>query len=99
VRKGRTRIDKLDQRFPGLGDQVRKWFNLGIPCIRVVQLLEELYGVSVPRWTVGYFRTKFWARERERDEARQIHAEATQAFNRLQALKAAAGANFQGFDK
>jgi hypothetical protein len=99
VAKEMTKIHKLEQHFPGLADQVRKWFDTGIPCIQVVQLLREQYGVSVPRWTVGYFRTKFWARERERMEARLIELAAIAEFNRLQEMKAASGANFQGFDK
>ena len=94
-----TRIKQLDQRFPGLADQVKKWFDLGMTSQQVAGLLREQYEVSVPRWAVGYFRTRYWARERARDEARRIQATATAAFNRLQEMKAASAAGFQGLEK
>lgn len=93
-----TKIKQLDQRFPGLADQVKKWFDLGMTSQQVVQLLREQYAVSVSRWAVGYFRTRYWARPRELEEARQSEAAATAAFNRLQEMKATSGAGFQGVE-
>jgi hypothetical protein len=93
-----TKINQLDLRFPGLADQVRNCFDLGMTSQQVAQLLREQYEVSVPRWAVGYFRTRYWARPREREEARRIEATATAAFNRLQEMKAASGAGFRGVE-
>jgi hypothetical protein len=64
-----TKIEKLDKRFPGLADQVRRWFDLGIHVRDVAELLREHYGVSVPKSTVGNFRARRWARERETRES------------------------------
>ena len=60
-----TRIEKLDQRFPGLAAQVREWFAEGVPVLGVVERLRERYGVSVPKSTVGNFRARRWVREQE----------------------------------
>ena len=59
------RIEELDQRFPGLADKVRTWFNQGVPVRKVADLLFEQYQVAVPRATVGNFRARCWAPERE----------------------------------
>ena len=53
-----TKIKQLDQHIPGLADQVRKWFDLGMTSQHVAHLLREKYEVSVSRWTVGYFRKR-----------------------------------------
>jgi len=60
-----TKIEQLDQQFPGLADDVRMWFWQGFPVLRVVDLLRERYHVSVPKSTVGNFRARRWVRERE----------------------------------
>jgi hypothetical protein len=60
-----THIEKLDQQFPGLAAQVRAWFAEGVPVLRVVELLQAQYGVSVPKSTIGNFRVRRWAREQE----------------------------------
>ena len=94
-----TKIKQLDQHFPGFADQVMRWFDLGKTSQQVVQLLQDQYEVSVPRWAVGYFRTRYWARQRELEEARRIEATATATFNRMLEMKTASGANFQGLEK
>ena len=94
-----TKIEQLDQSFPGLADQVRIWFDLGRTAQQVAQLLQEQYQVSVPRTTVGNFRTQRWARERALRQKRESRAAATAAFNQLQEMKAASGPNFQGVAK
>ena len=60
-----TRIEKLDQQYPGLADSVRDWFNQGISSEKVKELIREKYGFTVGRWDVGYFRTERWVPERE----------------------------------
>jgi len=34
-----TKIEQLDQRFPGLADQVRKWFAQGFSAEKISVLL------------------------------------------------------------
>jgi ribulose bisphosphate carboxylase small subunit len=94
-----TKIEQLDQPFPGLANQVRAWFDLGMTAQRVAQLLREQYQVSVPRTTVGNFRTRRWARERELQQARRAEAVVTAEFARMQKMKAASGSNFRGLEK
>ena len=60
-----NKIELLDQRFPGLADRVRVWFNQGVPVLKVAELLLERYHISVPRATIGNFRSRRWVRERE----------------------------------
>jgi hypothetical protein len=60
-----TKIEQLDQRFPGLADKVRLWFDRGVPMREVSKLLFQQYTVSVPRATLGNFRARRWVRERE----------------------------------
>ncbi|MGD0221757.1 MAG: hypothetical protein ABSF71_05430 [Terriglobia bacterium] len=60
-----TKIEKLDQRFPGLAARVRTWFDQGISVLKIVDLLREHYGVSVPKSTVGNFRAWRWVPDRE----------------------------------
>ncbi len=60
-----TRIEKLDQKLPGLADQVSAWFNEGLSTQRVVDLLTKWFGLRVPRSTVGSFRARRWMRDRQ----------------------------------
>ena len=55
-----TRIEKLDQQFPGLAVRVKVWFDKGVEVRKVVELLREHYQVDVPRSTVGNFRAHRW---------------------------------------
>jgi hypothetical protein len=64
-----TRIEKLDQQYPGLADQVRRWFALGVHVRKVSELLHEHYHVSVPQATVANFRAHRWVRELEARDA------------------------------
>ena len=60
-----TRIERLDQSYPGLADQVRVWFDRGVHVRKVVELLREHHHLCVARSTVGNFRARRWACERE----------------------------------
>ncbi len=42
-----TKIEKLDQTFPGLADDVRQWFGQGISAKKITALLFERYQVSL----------------------------------------------------
>ena len=73
-----TQVEKLDVRFPGLAEQVRAWFDQGIPIRSVSELLLECYGVSVPGTTLGNFRIRRWARDRELLRKKKIAGRAAQ---------------------
>lgn len=83
-----SKIEKLDQQFPGLADKVRVWFNLGLSAPKVADLLRAQYAVSVPRTTIGYFRATRWVRERQLKQQEQIAAQAAQQIAAERAMKA-----------
>lgn len=70
------KIEKLDQRFPGLANQVRQWFNEGVTVRKVEELLALRYNVRVPRPTIGRFRARRWVPERELSREKRITAAA-----------------------
>ncbi len=82
-----TKIEQLDAQFPGLADDVRKWFDLGVHVRQVAKFLFERYGVSVPKSTVGNFRARRWAREREVRQNEAVRREAVEEVCRELALK------------
>ena len=73
-----TQVEKFDVRFPGLADQVRAWFDQGIPIRKAAELLLEHYGVSVPGTTLGNFRKRRWAPDRELLRKKKIAGRAAQ---------------------
>jgi hypothetical protein len=77
-----TKIEKLDQRFPGLADQVRDWFNQGASVREVSELLFLQYNIYVPRTTVGNFRARRWARDQEILRQTRMTAAAAEALLR-----------------
>ncbi|MFZ0961668.1 MAG: hypothetical protein WAO35_12245 [Terriglobia bacterium] len=94
-----TRIEKLDQQFPGLADKVRLWFNQGLTAKAVALLLREQYQVSVHPRTVGVFRTRRWVRERKLGQEKETAAAASAEFTRLLEMKAAGAAGLPGVGK
>jgi len=75
-----TRIEKLDQKLPGLADKVRGWFNEGLSAQRVSELLREQFALQVPRSTVGNFRARRWMHDRQMACDRQSLVQAAQAY-------------------
>ncbi len=83
-----TKIEQLDTRFPGLADNVRKWFAQGITSEQIVGLLFEHYQVSVTTSPISSFRSRRWAPERERIEERRIAALVALEVTREQEIRA-----------
>ena len=77
-----TKIEQLDQRFPGLPDQVRDWFYQGASVREVSELLFLQYDVYVPRTTVRSFRARRCARELDFFRQERMTAAATEALMR-----------------
>jgi hypothetical protein len=71
-----TKIEKLDQRFPGLADNVRKWFAQGVSAKKIAVLLFQQYQVSLSPTPVGSFRSRRWVPEQELLRERKIAARA-----------------------
>ena len=86
-----TRIERLDERNPGLAGQIRKWFDQGISVRAVAELLRERYQVTLPENTIGYFRTTRWARERLERKERQTDVAASAEFERFLEMKRSSG--------
>ena len=86
-----TKIERLDQQFPGLADQVRNWFTQGISCEKVAVLLAERYPLAAPvgHSTVGSFRRKRWVGEMELLREKKIAVWAAQEVAREREIKAA----------
>jgi hypothetical protein len=92
-----TQVEKLDVRFPGLAEQVRAWFDQGIPIRSVSELLLEHYSVSVPGTTLGNFRKLRWARDRELLRKTKIAARAAHEIALERAIAASlAGETLEG---
>ncbi len=72
-----THIEALDRRLPGLADAVKAWFNQGVPVRQVVELIRRQYHIAVPRSTLGNFRARRWARDRELRLEKEPEARAT----------------------
>jgi hypothetical protein len=85
-----TKIETLDQRFPGLAGQVRKWFDQGIPQLKVVDMLRKQYGVAVAKSTLGNFRARRWVREREAAREMRLGALAIEELVRELEMKGSA---------
>jgi len=72
-----TKIEQLDQQFPGLAAKVMIWFDCGVVIHEVVERLRAEYQVSVPWSTVRNFRVCRWTPEvaaRKADYARRAAA-------------------------
>jgi 5'-3' exonuclease len=82
-----TKIEQLDESYPGLADNVRKWFDHGVQVRKVAELLFQQYNVCVPRATIGNFRARRWACEREGRHRAAIRREAVEEVCRELAMK------------
>jgi hypothetical protein len=89
MKKLLTSIEKLNRRFPGLLRKVMRWLDEGTSARQIKELLRERYGVSVPKSTVGYFRTHRWVPRREAIRERTLTALAHQEVLREKALRKA----------
>ncbi len=84
-----TKIELLDQQFPGLANEVRKWFAQGISCEKVGVLLAQRYPLPapLPHSTVGRFRSHRWVPEMELLRQKKIEAWAAQEVAREREIK------------
>ncbi len=69
-----TKIEQLDQRFPGLADNVRKWFAQGVSAEKIAALLFERYQVSLSPTPISSFRSRRWVPEQDRVREEKIAA-------------------------
>jgi hypothetical protein len=83
-----TKIEHLDERFPGLADNVRMWFAQGVTVKQIVALLFERYQVSLSTGPISSFRLKRWAPERKRIQEMRISALVALEVAREQEIKA-----------
>ena len=73
-----TKIEKLDTQYPGLADDVGKWFSQGISSCKVANLIFEKYRMVVVPRTVGGFRSRRWVPEQKLLREKRIAARAAQ---------------------
>ena len=91
-----TKIEKLDQEFPGLAGNVRKWFARGVSCEKIAALLSEQYQISLTPSPVGSFRSRRWVPEQEELREKTIETLAAQEVARCQEITAAMDAKIAG---
>ncbi len=85
-----TEIEKLNGRHPGLALKVKTWFEKGIECDAIPELLFKTYGVTVNVRAVESFRTKRWVPEKNRTQEKlETIKAAIQAFGGDAGLDAA----------
>lgn len=81
MRKVLTELEKLDGSHPGLLVKVKQWFDQGTIAAEIPQLIHDEFGLSVTETMAENYRSKRWAPEKERIEARKEAADAAiQAF-------------------
>ena len=91
-----SRIELLDQQFPGLADRVRKWFAEGVSCQKIAALLVEQYGAAArtAHSTVGSFRLKRWVPEQRLLQQRKIEILARQQVAQEREMRATLAREF-----
>ena len=82
-----TKIEILDQQFPGLADEVRKWFAQGISCKKIAELLFDRYGVSHSNSPVETFRARRWVTEQRLLQEKKIAALVVREIAREKAVR------------
>jgi hypothetical protein len=60
-----SQLEKLDGKYPGLLEKVKKWIDQGVTAKQLPKLLHAEYGVEVKEGVFNYFRAKKWATEKE----------------------------------
>jgi hypothetical protein len=96
MRKTLTKIEILDQQFPGLADQLRQWFCQGVSAEKIAARMFERYQLSVSPTTVGSFRSRRWVREQQLLQKRKIEILAAAEVAREQAIRASLAAKTPG---
>ncbi len=91
-----TKIEVLDQQYPGLADQVREWFCKGTSAKKVVALVGERYQVLLPIGTVLNFRSRRWVPEQKLLLEKKIALQAAAQVARDQAVRASLIARMAG---
>ena len=84
-----TKIEMLDGQYPGLADEVGKWFAQGVTCKQIAARLTEKYKVKVTTTTVGGYRFRRWVPERDRLREKRLEALAAQEVASEREVKAA----------
>jgi hypothetical protein len=67
-----TKIEQLDQRIPGLAENVKKWFSQGISSEQIAVLLYNHYRVVLTSSPVSSFRSRRWVPEQELLEDKKL---------------------------
>jgi hypothetical protein len=84
-----TKIEKLDQQFPGLAADVRRWFAQGIPAKKIPPLVAEKYAVLPTKSSITRFRFLRWAPEQRRLQEKRIALLAAREVTREEAVRVA----------
>jgi hypothetical protein len=91
-----TKIEQLDQRFPGLADQVRKWFAQGFSAEKISVLLFEQYRLSLSPTPISSFRSRRWVPEQELFREKRIAALVDQEVSREREIRASMASEVPG---
>ncbi len=89
-----TKIERFDQRIPGLADQVKVWFDQGVTALRVSELLRQQYSIPVTESTAGSFRTRRWVPEQDRLCEQRLATLADAEISREEAFRASLASGF-----
>jgi hypothetical protein len=87
MRRQLTRIEMLDAQYPGLEDDVRRWFTEGLTTAKVAERIREKYGISLPARTVGGFRSTRWAPAQRLLVEKKVEAQAAHEVALERAIK------------
>jgi|SRR5271157_5041427 len=91
-----TKIEQLDQRFPGLADNVGKWFAQGFSAEKIVALLFDEYHISLSKTPVSSFRSRRWVPEQDLLRDRKIAALVALEVSREQEIRASMASRLPG---
>jgi hypothetical protein len=94
-----TKIEQLDQRIPGLAENVKRWFSQGVSSEQVAVLIFKHYQVSLTSSPVSSFRTRRWVPEQELLEEKKIAALAALEVAREEAIRASMASQVPGVAK
>ena len=94
-----TKIEILDAQYPGLADDVRKWFAQGIAATRIVQFLAEKYRVSMSATPIARFRSRRWVPEQRLLQEKRAAVRAAEDVAREREVKASLAVQVPGEGK
>jgi hypothetical protein len=67
-----SKIERLDQQYPGMADDTRNWLAQGISCEKIAVRLSDKYQVAIATSPVKRFRCGRWVPEQKLLRERKI---------------------------